>query len=200
MRSGLSLSASGLLALGAICAALAFGCGDADTAGKKESEKGQPAMSITVTSSAFAEGQPMPRKYTADGQDVSPPLSWSGLPEKTKELALIMDDPDAPRPEPWVHWVIYKIPVTVKSLDEAIPRQERLAEPAGALQGKNSRPSGNIGYRGPSPPSGTHHYEFKLYALGAQLDVKPGLTKDELLKAMESRVLATGKLVGTYKR
>jgi hypothetical protein len=157
-------------------------------------------MSISLTSTAFADGQPMPRQYTIDGKDISPPLSWSGLPEGAKSVALIMDDPDSPGAKPWVHWVIYDIPADAKGLDEGIPPQERPAAPAGALQGRNSWPSNNVGYRGPSPPSGLHHYHFKLYALDARGDLKSGLTKDELLKAMEGHILAMGRLVGTYKR
>ncbi|HID21096.1 MAG TPA: YbhB/YbcL family Raf kinase inhibitor-like protein [Planctomycetaceae bacterium] len=160
-------------------------------------------MTISLTSTAFAEGQPIPRKYTGDGQDVSPPLAWTHVPEETKELVLICDDPDAPTSEPWVHWVIYKIPPSVTSLPEGIPRREKLEEPAGALQGKNSWPSGpTIGYRGPAPPPGhgTHHYHFKLYALDCTLDVPPGADKNTLLKAMEGHVIGRGELVGTYER
>ncbi|MHC4984118.1 MAG: YbhB/YbcL family Raf kinase inhibitor-like protein [Planctomycetota bacterium] len=156
---------------------------------------------MTIKSTAFADGEPIPRKHTGDGEDVSSPLSWSELPEGTKELALIMDDPDAPGAEPWVHWVIYKIPAEEKGLQEGLPTDQRLSAPAGALQGKNSWPSNNIGYRGPSPPAGrVHHYHFKLYALDSQLDLQPGLTKNELLKAMGDHVLASAELVGTYKR
>ncbi|MGW8258439.1 MAG: YbhB/YbcL family Raf kinase inhibitor-like protein, partial [Thermoguttaceae bacterium] len=91
-------------------------------------------MSIQITSTAFQDGQPIPKKYTGDGADVSPPLAWTGIPEKTKELVLICDDPDAPTAEPWVHWVIYKIPVNVKGLKEGIPKKTRLTDPPGALQ------------------------------------------------------------------
>ena len=167
-----------------------------------EKEEGA-AMTMNLTSAAFSEGQPIPRKYTGDGHDVSPPLSWSNVPEGTKEFVLICDDPDAPTREPWVHWVIYKIPANVTSLPEGVPKKENLEEPAGALQGKNSWPSGQtIGYRGPAPPPGhgTHHYHFKLYALDTELDVPPGLDKNLLLKAMEGHVIGRGELVGTYER
>lgn len=160
-------------------------------------------MAITVTSSAFTQGQPIPKKYTGEGADVSPPLSWSGVPEGAKELALICDDPDAPTKEPWVHWVIYRIPATATGLPEGVPREPRLQNPAGALQGKNSWPGGeNMGYRGPMPPPkhGVHHYYFKLYALSAPLTVEPGLEKNSLLKQTKERVVAEGVLMGTYER
>lgn len=97
-------------------------------------------MSIQITSSAFTQGHPIPKKYTGEGDDVSPPLSWSGLPEGTKELALICDDPDAPTDEPWVHWVLYKLPADAKGLPEGVPRKSRLKEPAGTLQEKTRGP------------------------------------------------------------
>jgi len=160
-------------------------------------------MTLQITSSAFTQGHPIPKKYTGEGDDVSPPLSWSGLPEGTKELALICDDPDAPQPEPWVHWVIYQISADVKGLPEGVPRKARLKEPHGALQGKNSwPPSDAIGYRGPLPPPGhgVHHYYFKLYALDAPLTVEPGLDKKAVLEKVNEHVLAEGVLMGTYQR
>jgi Raf kinase inhibitor-like YbhB/YbcL family protein len=159
-------------------------------------------MTLTITSTAFAAGQRIPKKHTGEGADVSPALSWSGIPEGAVELALIMDDPDAPSAEPWVHWVIYKIPAGVQRLPESVPRSEKLTEPAGALQGRNSWPSENLGYRGPMPPPGhgPHHYHFKLYALDAALSVAPGLTKTKLLDAMRGHILAQGELIGTYQR
>jgi Raf kinase inhibitor-like YbhB/YbcL family protein len=159
-------------------------------------------MSIEVRSTAFANNQPIPKKYTGEGADVSPPLAWSAPPEGTQELALICDDPDAPTAEPWVHWVIYKIPAGEKSLPEGVQRTSRLSSPAGALQGKNSWPSGNIGYRGPMPPPGhgTHHYHFTLYALKTKLDAEPGLEKNALLEKITGQVLAQGRLTGTYER
>ncbi len=158
---------------------------------------------IQVTSSAFGEGQRIPKKYTGEGEDVSPPLAWSGVPAGTQELALIVDDPDAPTPQPWVHWVLYKIPADCKALPEGVKKVLRPDEPAGALQGKNSWPSGQtIGYRGPMPPPGhgVHHYRFHLYALDKKLEVEPGLTKDELLAAMKGHILGEGELTGTYQR
>ena len=161
-------------------------------------------MSIKITSSAFADGQRIPKKYTGEGQDVSPPLAWSDLPKGTQELALICDDPDAPTDEPWVHWVIYKIPATLTGLPEGVARAPRLKTPAGALQGLNSWPKGqdNLGYRGPMPPPGhgLHHYHFKLYALDAKLAAEPGVDKKTLLRKIEEHVLAEGELVGVYQR
>ena len=157
-------------------------------------------MAIELKTTAFAEGAPIPKKYTGDGQDVSPPLSWSNLPAGTKELALICDDPDAPTAEPWVHWVIYKIPLDLPGLAEGIGKAARLKEPAALLQGKNSW--NTVGYRGPKPPPDhrIHHYFFKLYALEARLAVEPGLTKATLLEEMSDHVLGQGQLVGTYLR
>lgn len=157
-------------------------------------------MKLTIQSSAFSDGQVIPPQYTGDGEDLSPPLNWSGIPADARELALICDDPDAPRPEPWVHWVLYKLPADIRSLPAGVPGQARLSEPAGALQGRNSWPT--TGYRGPAPPHGhgVHHYHFKLYALDTPLDLPPELTKDELLRRIEGHVIAAGELVGTYER
>jgi Raf kinase inhibitor-like YbhB/YbcL family protein len=165
--------------------------------------KGVKAMTIQITSTVFKEGESIPKKYTGEGADVSPPLEWSNIPEKTKELVLICDDPDAPTEEPWVHWVIYKISPEVKGLKEGIPRKPRLTgELQGALQGKNSWQHDNIGYHGPMPPPGhgTHHYYFKLYALEAKLAVEPGMEKKAILQDIEDHVIAQGQLMGTYKR
>ena len=160
-------------------------------------------MSIELTSPAFAQGKPIPKKYTGEGEDVSPPLGWGAVPPGTKELALICDDPDAPTEEPWVHWVIYKIPATATGLREGLLARPRLKDPAGALQGRNSWPAGRmVCYRGPMPPpgSGAHHYYFKLYALDVKLVIEPGVAKKVLLEEMEGHVLAKGQLMGTYQR
>ncbi len=156
--------------------------------------------SIVVRSSAFEPNQPVPRKHTEDGQNVSPPLSWSGVPEGARELALIVDDPDAPRPQPWVHWVLYKIPPETRGLEENVSPAERPAKPGGSRQGKNSWD--RLGYGGPAPPRGhgVHHYHFKLYALDAPVNLSPGASKEELLAAMKGHILAQGELIGTYER
>jgi Raf kinase inhibitor-like YbhB/YbcL family protein len=155
---------------------------------------------MTLRSDAFADGKAIPRRHSEDGEDLSPPLTWSGPPEGTQELALIVDDPDAPRAEPWVHWVLYKIPADVQSLTEGIPPTPTPDAPPGARQGKNSW--GTDGYRGPAPPKGhgTHHYHFRLYALDAPLAAAQGLDKAGLLHAMQGHVLAEAELVGTYER
>ncbi len=153
-------------------------------------------MTIRVSSSAFQEGGAIPTPYTDDGQDASPPLQWDNVPAGTKGLALIADDPDAPRGT-WVHWVLYNLPADARSLDEGVPTTETL--PNGARQGKND--FGKIGYGGPAPPKGKpHRYYFKLYALDAPVGLAPGATKAELLAAMKGHVLAEGQLMGKYGR
>ena len=163
-------------------------------------EQGEEAMSMTITSSAFAHGQAIPTRHTGDGADVSPPLAWSGVPKGAVELALICDDPDAPRPEPWVHWVLYKVSASTAALPEGLPGDEKLSNPAGAMQGVGT--SGSVGYLGPSPPRGhgVHHYRFHLYALDKALPLGPRLTKEQLLAAMKGHIVAEAELVGTYRR
>lgn len=152
-------------------------------------------MSLKIMSSAFREGDLIPRQYTCDGRDVSPPISWTGAPAGTKSLALIADDPDAPAGT-WVHWVVYNLPAGVAELHEAITPGRELK--GGGRQGKND--FRKIGYGGPCPPSSTHRYFFKLYALDAELDLAPGATKADVLAAMEGRILAEAQLTGKYKR
>jgi len=153
-------------------------------------------VSIQLASSAFAEGQPIPKKHTCDDRDASPPLKWSGAPANTKSFALIADDPDAPVGT-WVHWVLYDLPASTGELAENIEKSQYL--PGGGKQGLND--FRRLGYGGPCPPPGkAHRYFFKLYALNAVLDLKPGATKKEVLKAMESHLLAEGQLMGTYQR
>ncbi len=162
--------------------------------------EGGDAVALTVQSPAFDNNAEIPAKYTGDGEDVSPALSWSGVPEGAAELALVCDDPDAPRAEPWVHWVIYNIPAEASGLPENVTKAETLSAPAGAVQGTNSW--GRIGYGGPAPPPGhgVHHYHFKLYALDAPLSLPPGADKDALLEAIAGHILAEGELIGTYQR
>ena len=155
---------------------------------------------LTVKSTAFENNAAIPTKYTGDGQDLSPPLSWSAVPQGTRELALICDDPDAPTPQPWVHWVMYRIPAPTASLPEGVPAKRELAVPDRARQGVNS--FNKLGYGGPAPPRGhgVHHYHFKLYALDAPIALEPGQTRAALEKAMRGHILAQGELIGTYKR
>jgi Raf kinase inhibitor-like YbhB/YbcL family protein len=146
-------------------------------------------MTFTITSTAFGNGQKIPTQYTGDGKDVSPSLSWNNTPSGTKEFALICDDPDAPTPEPWVHWVIYGIPVNLTSLPEGVPPIQKPAAPTGAAQGKNSWKNA-VGYRGPAPPPGhgTHHYHFRLSrSIAARSRTR--LTKQQPLK-LSTDVLA----------
>lgn len=170
---------------------------------KLDSVKKEDFMSFPLKSPAFEPGQRIPKRYTGDGEDVSPALHWSGVPDGTQEFALVCDDPDAPTDEPWVHWVIYGIPGETRELPEGVPPDKQLTSPITAFQGKNSWSDGQtIGYRGPAPPRGhgTHHYHFKLYALDTKLSLGPGATKAELLRAMSDHVLAEGELIGTYER
>ena len=156
---------------------------------------GGEAMELKIASSAFHEGDMIPKMYTCDGPDISPPLAWEEVPANTKSFALISDDPDAPMGT-WVHWVIFNIPHSVKELPENIPPSKTLEN--GAQQGTND--FGKIGYGGPCPPRGTHRYYFKLYALDTMLASQPGLTKAQLVIAMEGHVLAQGQLMGRYQR
>jgi Raf kinase inhibitor-like YbhB/YbcL family protein len=152
-------------------------------------------MDIKVSSEAFEEGGMIPAKYTCDEDDISPPLAWDSIPEGTKTLALICDDPDAPMGT-WVHWVLFNLPVDISELPENVPPERELE--SGAKQGTND--FGRIGYGGPCPPGGTHRYYFKLCALDAVLDLEAGARKPQLLEAMEGHILAKGQLMGRYSR
>lgn len=152
-------------------------------------------MSFQITSSAFTEGSPIPRKYTCEGEDESPPLAWSTAPAGAKSLALIADDPDAPMGT-WVHWVIFNLPPTLTGLPEGIAKNPSVE---GGLQGNND--FRKTGYGGPCPPRGKpHRYFFKLYALDTMLPLQAGATKAEVEKAMRGHILAQGQLMGTYSR
>jgi Raf kinase inhibitor-like YbhB/YbcL family protein len=165
-------------------------------------ESRSPNVVVQLTSTDFEAGQVIPKEFTGEGEDRSPQLSWGELPDGTRELALICDDPDAPTSTPWVHWVLYGIQPDVSSLPAGLPKDAEIDQPIRALQGKNSWTSGQtVGYRGPMPPPGhgVHHYHFKLFALDAPLGLKSQSTKAELLAAMEGHVLGTGELIGTYE-
>ncbi len=155
-------------------------------------------MTIKITSTVFEEGGSIPPRYTCVNADISPPLEWNitevSLPSDGS-IALICDDPDAPSGT-WVHWVIFNLPPETISLPEMVMPREELEN--GAMQGSNSW--GNIGYSGPCPPSGTHRYYFKIYALDTKLDLTPGVTNEELLKAMEGHLIDKGQIMGTYTR
>jgi hypothetical protein len=152
-------------------------------------------MDIKITSSAFQDDGLIPAKYTCDGADVSPPLQWDTVPEGTQSIAVICDDPDAPMGT-WVHWVLFNLPAETKQLAEKVPADKTL--PSGAKQGTSD--FRRIGYGGPCPPSGTHRYFFKIYALDTELALPAGATKRELLKAMEGHIIGQGQLIGKYKR
>jgi Raf kinase inhibitor-like YbhB/YbcL family protein len=152
-------------------------------------------MAIEITSAAFEDGDAIPARYTCDGPDVSPPLSWESVPDDTRGLALIADDPDAPSGT-FVHWVIYNLPPDTRGLLEDVPNRQTL--PDGAAQGVNG--AGSVGYIGPCPPGGTHRYFFKIYALDTEIGLGGGATKEEALDAIEGHVLAEGQLMGTYRR
>ncbi len=155
----------------------------------------EAAISIELTSAAFAPGASIPTKYTCDGDDISPPLEWGDPPQDTQSFALVADDPDAPGGM-WVHWVLYNLPSETRALPEAVPPDAELSD--GSRHGQNSWK--RLDYGGPCPPSGTHRYFFKLYALDTLLD--PDAIKDnkQLLQAMEGHILAQTELMGTYSR
>lgn len=150
---------------------------------------------MKLMSSAFKDGEAIPRGYTCDGANVSPPLEWANAPKSVKTFALVVDDPDAPAGT-WVHWVLYNLPGDTIGMTESTPLNPTLAD--GAMQGTNDFKK--IGYGGPCPPSGTHRYFFKLYALDANLSLNPGATKADLEKSMEGHILSQAQLIGTYRR
>lgn len=145
---------------------------------------------ITVTSSAFRKGQPIPAEFTCDGPRGSPPLAWAGVPDEAAALALVVDDPDAPRGT-FVHWVVLDIPVRTTSVDAG-------TVPAGGVEAKNT--AGRASYTGPCPPSGTHHYRFTVYALSERTGFRDGAGLDQALRAVTSSAIGQGRLVGTYRR
>jgi len=152
--------------------------------------------SFKLSSTTFAQGQRIPKKFSCEAEDVSPALAWSDPPAGTKSFALIADDPDAPMGT-WVHWVLYELPAGTRQLAEGVPKQPKLAD--GGTQGKND--FGKTGYGGPCPPPGKpHRYFFKLYALDVPLDLKPGATKEEVELKMQGHILAQAELMGTYQR
>ena len=153
-------------------------------------------MSLSISSSAFNEGDRIPDKYTCEGEDISPQLSWSDTPEGTKSFTLICDDPDAPMGT-WDHWLIYNIPADSEGLSEAVPTDESLTD--GSKQGLNSWEKKSYG--GPCPPPGDpHRYFFKLYALDTMLTLTGDADKSTLENAMQEHILAEAKLMGTFSR
>lgn len=157
------------------------------------------AMTLAISSPAFTPDGSIPKQYTCEGADISPPLAWSGVPAGAKSLVLIVDDPDAPDPKApkrvWVHWVLYNIPVSAPGLAE---NEARNGVPAGALAALNDW--NRTGYGGPCPPIGRHRYFHKLYALDALLPDLGKPTKAQVLEAMKGHVLGTAEIIGTYEK
>lgn len=152
-------------------------------------------MALEIRSPAFGSGDEIPAEFTCDGDDGSPPLTWTDAPDGTESFALIVDDPDAPGGT-FVHWVAYDLPATASELPAGVPAETVL--PEGGVHGENSW--SRLGYGGPCPPDGSHRYFFKLYALDRSLGLRPGATKRELVEAMEGHVLGEARLVGRYER
>jgi len=150
---------------------------------------------MELTSSAFTNGGMIPTLYGYKGKNISPPLSWTNAPENVKSFALICDDPDAPAGA-WIHWILYNIPADTLSLDENVPKRAKLGN--GAVHGLNSWHRSN--YDGPCPPSGTHRYFFRLYALDKRLPDVPGISRAKLDTAMKGHILAKAELMGKFSR
>ncbi len=171
--------------------ALAIGCH-----GSPKPELGADAPQLQLQTTSFQSGASIPATFTCDGANTSPALAWSGAPASTKSFALILDDPDAPSGT-FVHWVLYNLSATARSLPAAVPKQNQLAD--GALQGRND--FGEIGYGGPCPPGHKpHHYRFVLYALEVLLNLPSGATKQQVEDALKDHIVARGKIVGIYSR
>jgi len=186
-----SIYVAGLTVTLGLVALLLIACGPEAPIAPEEGE-----MSLSVSSSVFQEGNPIPTKYSCEGQDVSPQLAWDGSPAGTQSFAMIVDDPDAPVGV-FTHWVLFNLPTGSHELPEAIPVQSPLT--SGALQGKND--FGKIGYGGPCPPPGSpHRYQFTVYALDGKLDLPTGASKEQVLEAMSGHILAQGTLTGIYQR
>lgn len=181
-----------------LSAGLLAACAAGADSGPRQPD-GPRSGALTVTSSAFDEGEAIPARYTCTGEEISPPLAWSAPPDGTQSLALIMDDPDAPAGT-WTHWVIYNLPPDTTSLDEAAssPNAAAYHLPEDAAQGQTSFRRADYG--GPCPPSGTHRYYFRVYALDARLNPTKPLDAKGLRAAMDGHLLAQGELMGTYKK
>jgi Raf kinase inhibitor-like YbhB/YbcL family protein len=195
----------GLTLAGFVASLASTGCGRADSLPPEDSSR----VTIQLRSSAFDDGGMIPKIFTCDSSDSSPPLEWSGIPPAARSLALIVDDPDAPL-STWSHWVVFNLPSQVKALKQAIPPEQTI-EPAfledlgsssesrlTVVQGRND--FGKNGYGGPCPPSNTHHYFFRLYALDNELQLNSKATRADLLNQISGHILAEGRLVGKYTR
>jgi Raf kinase inhibitor-like YbhB/YbcL family protein len=174
----------------AMAAASASAATDSGLAGRDPGLQGKGQL--TVSSSAFAANGAIPAKYTSDGPGLSPPLSWRGAPAGAKSFAVVVEDPDAPTPQPFIHWMIWNIPASASGLAEGKP-------PAGVRQGKLMY-VGKVGYMGPAPPpGGPHHYHFQVFALDRAIDAPEGAERPALVQAMRGHVLASGELTGLYQ-
>jgi Raf kinase inhibitor-like YbhB/YbcL family protein len=162
---------------------------------QRTAQKKEITLTMKLTSSAFQNGSSIPHKYTCDGEDVSPQMQWGDVPTGAQSFVLICDDPDAPGGT-WTHWVIYNIPAQVRELGEAVPKSDTLSN--GALQGLNDFK--RVGYGGPCPPSGSHRYFFRLSVLDLSLKLQPRAARAEVEQAMAGHVVASGELMGTYRR
>ncbi len=160
-----------------------------------QSEVNFMATKLELTSKDILSNSPIPVVFSGEGKNISPQLSWTGVPSDCKELILVVDDPDAPLPGGWIHWVVYGIPPELKELPQAVTQGA-----SGIVFGKNSY--GKNIYQGPMPPpgSGAHHYHFKLFAIDKTLDLKPGIARDQIYKQIQGHILGQAELVGTYKR
>jgi Raf kinase inhibitor-like YbhB/YbcL family protein len=181
--------------LGLAAAMIACGCQQKTTAAAAAAPAPSAPQTISITSTAFGQGQRIPARYTYDGAGVSPPLAWTNLPPKTVALALIVQDPDAPSGLPFGHWILADLPPTLNGLKEGVTHF-----PKGVIVGKND--FGDEAYGGPAPPPDgkTHHYHFRIFALDARLNLQAGPSRDDLLNAMQGHILAEGDLMGTYNR
>jgi Raf kinase inhibitor-like YbhB/YbcL family protein len=166
-----------------------------DEAADTIQKEGEKKMVFAIASGAFEEGGLIPKQYTCDSMDISPPLTFSGIPDSARSLALICDDPDAPMGT-WVHWVLYNLSPDTSGLPENVPGTDTLSSTT--RQGISD--FGRYGYGGPCPPGGTHRYYFKLYALDTMLDLKGKVSKSDLEKAMKGHILAEAQLMGRYSR
>ena len=149
---------------------------------------------MQLTSPSFQQGAEIPAYYTSDGEDASPELSWRDVPSNTQSFVLLVHDPDAPRPGGFTHWVVYNIPPETNHIAEHVPDTEVVS--GLGMQGKND--GGQIGYMGPAPPSGTHRYFFRLYALDSMLDLGVRATHKEVADSIKGHVLAEAEFMGTY--
>jgi len=196
LRTSMRYAAAAVL-LVAVCLWALPGCGNGDDNGDnggRTTKTGNGEM--TITSPAFGDGEAIPERFSYPKDDKSPALEFGCVPAEAKELALILDDPDA---DGYVHWVVYGIPPTAEGLPEAVPTGPNVANPAGAKQGENTMASPS--YMGPSPPAGeTHRYHFTLYALDTKLDLTGRVKGETLIEAMKGHVIAKAVLVGTFKQ